>query len=41
VNGGHVTLEGTVMNQMDRNIAGIVANSVPNVFSVTNNLRIG
>ena len=41
VNGGHVTLEGMVMNEMDRNIAGIVANSVPNVFSVTNNLRIG
>jgi hyperosmotically inducible protein len=41
VNGGHVTLEGTVMNEMDRNIAGITANSVPNVFSVTNNLRIG
>jgi hyperosmotically inducible protein len=41
VNGGHVTLEGTVMNQMDRNIAGLAANSVPNVFSVTNNLRIG
>ena len=41
VNGGHVTLEGTVMNQMDRNIAGIVANSVPDVFSVTNNLKIG
>jgi hyperosmotically inducible protein len=41
VNGGHVTLEGTVMNEMDRNIAGIAANSVPNVFSVTNNLRIG
>jgi len=32
VNGGHVTLEGTVMNQMDRT-SGIVANSVPNVFS--------
>jgi hyperosmotically inducible protein len=41
VNGGHVTLEGTVMNEMDRNIAGIVANSVPGVFSVTNNLRLG
>ena len=41
VKGGHVTLEGTVMNEMDRNIAGVVANSVPNVFSVTNNLRIG
>jgi hyperosmotically inducible protein len=41
VNGGHVTLEGIVMNEMDRNIAEITANSVPNVFSVTNNLRIG
>jgi len=41
VNGGHVTLEGTVINEMDRNIAGLVANSVPGVFSVTNNLRLG
>jgi hyperosmotically inducible protein len=41
VRNGHVTLEGVVMNQMDKNIAGIVANTVPNVFSVTNNLRIG
>jgi hyperosmotically inducible periplasmic protein len=41
VKNGHVTLEGQVMNQMDKNIAGIVANSVPGVFSVTNNLRIG
>ena len=41
VNGGHVTLEGTVMNEMDRNIAGLAANSVANVFSVTNNLKIG
>jgi hyperosmotically inducible periplasmic protein len=41
VNGGHVTLEGTVMNKMDRDIAGITANSVPGVFSVTNNLRLG
>ena len=40
VNGGHVTLEGMVMNQMDRNIAGLTANSVSNVFSVTNNLRV-
>ena len=38
VNGGHVTLEGKVMNQTDRTIAGLVANSVPGVFSVTNNL---
>lgn len=41
VNGGHVTLEGRVMNQMDRNIAGIAANSVPGVFSVQNNLQVG
>ena len=40
VKGGHVALEGTVMNQMDRNIAALAANSVSNVFSVTNNLRI-
>lgn len=41
VKNGDVTLEGVVMNQMDKTIAGIAANSVPNVFSVTNNLRIG
>jgi hyperosmotically inducible protein len=41
VNNGHVTLEGTVMNQMDANIARIRANEVPGVFSVTNNLHIG
>lgn len=41
VNGGHVTLEGTVMNDMDKNIAGIAANTVPGVFSVENNLRVG
>lgn len=41
VKGGHVTLEGTVMNQMDKTIAGIAANTVPGVFSVENNLRIG
>ena len=38
---GHVTLEGKVMNEMDRNMAGIAANSVSGVFSVTNNLQIG
>ena len=37
---GHVTLEGTVINQMDRTIAGIAANTVPGVFSVTNNLQV-
>jgi hyperosmotically inducible protein len=41
VNGGHVTLDGVVMNQMDKTIAGISANSVPGVFSVTNNLQVG
>jgi hyperosmotically inducible protein len=41
VKNGHVSLEGVVMNQMDKNIAGIVANSVPGVFSVENNLRVG
>jgi hyperosmotically inducible periplasmic protein len=40
VNGGHVTLEGVVDNQPDKNAANIRANSVPNVFSVTNNLRV-
>jgi hyperosmotically inducible protein len=40
VNGGHVTLEGVVDNQADKNAANIRANTVPNVFSVTNNLRI-
>ena len=41
VKNGHVTLEGVVMNQMDKNLAGIAANTVPNVFSVENNLQIG
>ncbi|HEX4165189.1 MAG TPA: BON domain-containing protein, partial [Bryobacteraceae bacterium] len=37
---GHVTLEGVVANQGDKDLIGIRANSVPNVFSVTNNLRV-
>ena len=41
VKNGHVILEGVVMDQMDKTIAGLAANSVPGVFSVTNNLRIG
>jgi BON domain-containing protein len=41
VKNGHVTLEGQVMNQMDKNMAGIAANTVPGVFSVENNLQIG
>ncbi len=40
VDNGHVTLEGVVRNQTDKNIAGLAANRVPNVFSVTNNLRV-
>lgn len=40
VNNGHVTLEGVVARQMDKQIAETQAKSVPNVFSVTNNLRV-
>src|SRR5499433_3974266 len=40
VKNGHVALEGVVDNEADKNVAGIRANSVPNVFSVDNNLRV-
>ncbi len=40
VRGGHVTLEGVVDNEADRNLAYIRANGVPGVFSVENNLRV-
>jgi hyperosmotically inducible protein len=40
VNNGHVTLEGVVANEADRNLMNIRANSVPNVFSVTNKLQV-
>jgi hyperosmotically inducible protein len=40
VKNGHVSLEGVVATQADKNIAGIRANSVPGVFSVMNNLRV-
>lgn len=40
VKGGHVTLEGVVGNQGDKNVANIRANGVPGVFSVTNNLQV-
>ena len=40
VNRGHVTLEGVVANQMDKQLAYMAARSVPGVFSVTNNLRV-
>lgn len=39
VNRGHVTLEGVVSSEGDRRMAYVLANSVPGVFSVTNNLR--
>jgi hyperosmotically inducible protein len=39
VRNGHLTLEGVVANRGDMNLANIAANSVPGVFSVTNNLR--
>jgi hyperosmotically inducible protein len=41
VEGGHVTLEGYVMNSGDLNRANILANGVSGVFSVTNNLIVG
>ncbi len=40
VKNGNVTLEGVVDNEMDKNLANIRANQVPNVFSVTNNLAV-
>lgn len=40
VKNGHVTLEGVVDSDGDRNIAGIRANGVSGVFSVTNNLQV-
>jgi len=40
VDNGHVTLVGVVGTQMDKNVAGIRANSVPGVFSVTNDLMV-
>jgi len=40
VKNGHITLEGVVARQMDKQIAGIQVNSLPGVFSVTNNLVV-
>jgi len=40
VKGGHVTLEGVVDSQADKDMAGLRANGVSGVFSVTNNLRV-
>ena len=41
VKGGHVTLTGVVDNEADKNIAAIRAKSVPNVFSVDDQLQVG
>jgi len=40
VDNGHVTLEGVVYSQADRDAANLRANGVAGVFSVTNNLRV-
>jgi len=39
VKNGHVTLEGVVDSEMDKNLANIQANGVPGVFSVVNHLQ--
>lgn len=41
VKNGNLTLEGVVSNRMDSQLAYMAARSVPGVFSVTNNLRVG
>jgi hyperosmotically inducible periplasmic protein len=41
VDNGHVTLVGNVDNEMDARMAYMRANSVPGVFSVTNDLKVG
>jgi len=41
VKNGNVALEGVVDGEGDKNLAGLRANSVPNVFSVKNNLTVG
>jgi len=40
VNRGHVTLEGIVANETEKNLAFLKASSVPLSFSVKNNLRV-
>ena len=40
VKNGNVTLEGVVDNQADKDMAGVKANSVSGVFSVTNDLQV-
>lgn len=40
VKNGHVSLEGVVLNELEKNVAGAIANGVSGVFNVTNNLRV-
>src|SRR6266478_4439697 len=40
IKNGNVTLEGVVDSETDKNLAGLRANQVPNVFSVKNNLVV-
>ena len=40
VKSGHVSLEGVVDNESDKNVAGLRANGVPGIFGVTNNLHV-
>jgi hyperosmotically inducible protein len=40
VKNGHVTLEGVVESETDKNLAKLRANEVPNVFSVQDNLKV-
>jgi osmotically-inducible protein OsmY len=40
IKNGHVTLEGVVDSEFDKNLVNIRANGVAGAFSVTNNLRV-
>ncbi len=39
VKNGNVTLDGSVLNAMDKQLAFMAVNQIPGVFQVTNNLR--
>jgi len=40
VKNGHVSLEGVVDSEADKNLAGLRANTISGTFSVTNNLQV-
>jgi len=40
VKNGHVSLEGVIDSDADKNLAGVRANGVPGIFSVANNLQV-